>query len=215
MTAYIFLIVEVERQPRVEVAVVAHERLHMAQVVVRVAKDLSVWREDDQGAVLLFVLPRLCWCMSDHLSPLVGDGRGLPLAPALDGKGRGERIDRLETDTVQTDRLLEGLRVDLGTRIHLRGRIDELAERYATTVVSYRDLIRLAIYRDAYLTTHAHDKLIDRVVYHLLDKDVDAVVRLRTISELTDIHTRTLADMLAPGERPKVLLGVSRYGAWG
>ena len=165
--------------------------------------------------MLLLVLPRLRWRMSDHLSPLVGDGRGLSLAPALDGKGRGERIDRLETDTVQTDRLLEGLRVDLGSRIHLRGRINELAERYATTVVSYLHLVCLAVYRDAYLTTHTHDKLINRVVYHLLDKDVDPIVCLRTITELTDIHTRTLADMLAPGERPKVLLGVPRYCAGG
>ena len=81
----------------------------MAQVIVRVAKDLSVWCEGDQRAVLLLVLPRLCWRMRDLLSTLVSNRSCLPLAPALYRKGRGERIDRFETDTIQTDRLLEGL----------------------------------------------------------------------------------------------------------
>ena len=104
------------------------------------------------------------------------------------------------------------MRVDLGARIHLGGRIDELAERNATTIVSYLHLVCLAVDRDTYLITHAHDKLIDGVVYHLLDENVDTVVRLRTIPDFTDIHTGTLADMLAPGERPKVIFGVSSYG---
>ena len=63
---------------------------------------------------------------------------------------------------------------------------------------------------------HAHDKLIDGVVYHLLDKDVDTVIRLCTITELTDIHTGSLTDVLAPGECPKVILRVaSECVCWG
>jgi hypothetical protein len=50
--------------------------------------------------------------------------------------------------------------------------------------------------------------LVDAVVEHLLEEDVDAVFWRRTITKLPDVHPRAQADVLAPVEGLDGVFGV-------
>ena len=87
-------------------------------------------------------------------------------APDSDLAVNGEGIDRFDPYPIQPHGFFEGFGVDLPPRIHLARRIDELAERNTTTIVTYRHLSVLN--GDLDLLTCAHDVLVNRVVEHLL-----------------------------------------------
>ena len=96
----------------------------------------------------------------------VAHGLRQAFAPDRDLAVNGEGIDRFDPYPIQPHGLFEGFGVDLPPRIHLARRIDELAERNTTTIVTYRHLSVLN--GDLDLLTCAHDILIDGVVEHLL-----------------------------------------------
>ena len=96
----------------------------------------------------------------------VAHGLRQAFAPDSDLAVNREGIDRFDPYPIQPHGLLEGFGVDLPTGIHLARRIDELAERDTTAIVTYRHLSVLD--GDLDLLTCAHDVLVNRVIEHLL-----------------------------------------------
>ena len=188
--------VEPDGQPEVQIGVVLHHLLDILHVVGIGAEDLLVDAEGDEGAVLLVgvLLPALAL-----FEPL---GEGHLVGPAVAHRaGRElarEHVHRLDAHAVQTHRLLEGRAAVLAAGVHLRDGRRERVERDAAAVVAHGD--QLPLDRDVDLASGAHDELVDRVVHHLLDEDVDAVVGLRAVAQLADVHARAQADMLAGRE---------------
>ena len=56
--------------------------------------------------------------------------------------------------------------------------------------------------------TSPHLELIDRVIYHLLEKHVDSILRQVTVTQTTDIHTRTGTHMLHIAQVPDIVVGI-------
>ena len=188
--------VEPDGQPEVQIGVVLHHLLDILHVVGIGAEDLLVDAEGDEGAVLLVgvLLPALAL-----LEPL-GEGHlvGPAVAHRAGRKLAREHVHRLDAHAVQTHRLLEGRAAVLAAGVHLRDGRRERVERDAAAVVAHGD--QLPLDRDVDLASGAHDELVDRVVHHLLDEDVDAVVGLRAVAQFADVHARAQADMLAGRE---------------
>ena len=56
----------------------------------------------------------------------------------------------------------------------------------------------------------AHAVLVNRVVYRLLDKHVYTVIRVRTVTQLTYIHTRTAPYMFTVVKMNDIVIVVLR-----
>ena len=157
-----------------------------------VLEERVVWLEEHVGAI--FILRRLS-DIADQLATLEDSLAHLPFAIAAHLETAAQSIDGLHTHTVQTDRLLEGLGVELTTGVQDAHRVDQLSLGDATAIVTNR---HTEVVLDGHLDAVAclHLKLVDRVVEHFLQQHVDTVIGLRTVVELTNIHTRTQTDML-------------------
>ena len=133
-------------------------------------------------------------------------GFGFAIANRLDDELRRKGIDRLGADTVQTYRLLEGLRIILGARVHFGNDIHHLAQGNTSAIVAHGH--RTIAHRDLNGLAGAHHEFVDRVVNDFLQKNVDAIIRRRSVAEFADIHPRAKADMLLPFEGSDVVFGV-------
>ena len=118
-----------------------------------------------------------------------------------------EGIDRLHTHTVQTDALLERLAVVLTAGIQHTYSLNELSLRNTTTIVAHADT-QIVLDIDFQTGTCAHLEFIDRVVYHLLQEHINTIFWQISISQTTDVHTRTGAYMLHIAQVADVIIGI-------
>ena len=190
------LAVELEGQAEVEVGVVLHHLLDVLHVVGVGAEHLLVHAERDQRAVALLHAALPAVALLDALRE--GDRAGLAVAHRTGGELARKHVDGLDAHAVQTDGLLESRTAVLAAGIHLADGRRERFERNAAPVVAHRD--HIVGHRDLDLLAGTHDELVDRVVDDLLDEHVDAVVGLRTVAQLADIHAGAQADVLARSE---------------
>ena len=197
--------VEIERQPQVQVRIVAHHLLDVFEVVGILAEDLLVDAERDEGAVFLAhaALPPVA-----HLEPL-GEGHraGLAVAYRTGRELAGKHVNGLDADAVQADGLLEGRAAVLTTGVHLADGRRERLEGNAAAVVAHRN--HVVGDRNVDLTAGTHDELVHRVVHDLLDEDVNAVVGLGAVAQLADIHAGAQTDMLPRRKRNDGVVAVA------
>ena len=191
-------------QTGVEIGVVAEHRLHEI-VMERVAdEECRVRLEEDVRSVLV-----LRWLRDVALQHATlkdeRPHRAVTVRAYLEAGA--ERIDRLDAHTVQTHALLERLRVVFSSGVEHADRLNELALRDAASVVADGNALALLhVHFDA--LSGVHLKLVDGVVHHLFEQDVDAVLRQIAVAESSDVHTRTRADMLHVGEVSDVVVGI-------
>ena len=126
----------------------------------------------------------------------------------MDFKKYAQSIHRLDTHPIQTDRLLEGLTIILRPSINLGGTVHQLTQRNPATVVTHLHPA-LVIDVDANLLTVPHDKLIHRIIECFLQENIDPIVRRRPITQLTNIHSGTEANVLSPVQTLNIVLGVT------
>ena len=188
--------VEPEGQAEIEVGVVLHHLLDILHVVAVSSENLFVHAERSRRAVLFVDAALPTVALLDALRE--GDRARLAVADRTDRKLARKHVDGLDADAVQTDGLLEGRAAVFAAGIHLADGRRERFERNAAAVVAHRD--HVVGHRDLDQLAGAHDEFVDRVVDNLLDQDIDAVVGLRAVAQLADIHARTQADMLARSE---------------
>ena len=110
----------------------------------------------------------------------VANGLGQSLTPDGDLAVDGEGIDGLDPHAIEPYGLLEGLGVDLTPSVHLARGIDELAQGDTSAVVTHGD--QAVGDGDLDLLASAHDVLVDGVVQHLLEQDIDPIVGVGTIA---------------------------------
>ena len=149
-----------------------------------VLKQRRVGFEEDVCAA--FILRVLC-AVALHLAALKGYHAHLAFAEGAHLELRAQGVHRLDTHTVQSDRLLEGLRVVLAAGVQHGDSLDELALRDAAAVVAHGDA---EVVLDGYLYAVAgvHLELVDTVVNNLLQQHVDAVFGQRTVAQASDVH---------------------------
>lgn len=105
-----------------------------------------------------------------------------------------KRVDGLGADAVEPYAELEDIVVVFGAGVDDRDALDDFAEGNAAPVVA--DLDPPLVDLDVDLLATAHDELIDCVVDDLLEQYIDAVVRVSTRADPTDVHAGPQADVL-------------------
>ena len=117
-----------------------------------------------------------------------------------------QRIHGLQTHAVQTHGLLVTLGVVLTSGVQHAYSLDYGIKRNTTSEVSYDRL--LFIHIDLNLLAESHGELIDGIVHYLLEQHIDTVSLIITVSESSNVHAGTLADMLHTLHRPDVVVCV-------
>ena len=179
-------------QARIQIGVVTEHVLDNVVLEPIIPEQRVVGFEIDVRAVLVLRILRLVGLQDTTL-----EGRATHLALAIAGHFEvgTQGIHGLHTHTVQTHRLLKGLRVVLTTRIQHRDGFDELTLRDASAVVAHRDT---QVIVDSNFDTRAgmHLEFVDAVVDNFLQQHIDTVLRQRTVAQTSDVHARTSAYML-------------------
>ena len=181
-------------QAGIQVGVVAQHVLDdvVLELVVLEQLGVGIGLEEDERAVLVL---RILGGVADEFSAFEGGTAHLAVAIAGHLEVRAQRIDGLDTDTVQTNTFLEGLRVVLTTRVEHRHGLNHLALRNATAIVADSDAqVVLDVNLDAVAGMHL--ELVDGVVDDFLQQHINAVFGQRTVTQTTNVHTWSQANVL-------------------
>ena len=182
-------------QSDIQIGIVAEHVLHNLIMELVVDEFRVIGLKVDICSIL--VLGGLCH-VTDQFATLEDSLAHLAVAVAMHLETTAQRIDSLHTHTIQTDRLLESLRVELTTGIQDTDRLDEFSLWDTTTIVTDGDT-EMILYRYLNAVARLHLKLVDRVVEDLLQQHIDSVFCGGTVTQATDIHTGTEPDMLQSG----------------
>ena len=196
--------VEVDGQPGVQVDVVPHHLLHVFHLEAVVGEETGIRGKDDLGPA---ASGRGFHGRLFHQYPLFeGGGFGLAVADGLHHKTGREGVHGLGTHPIQTDGLFKGLGVVLGARVHLGNGVHHFAQRNAAAKIPNGH--GSILHGNFNGLAGAHHKLVDGVVHHLLDQDVNAIVRRRSVPHFADVHAWAEPDVLLPFQAADVVLVV-------
>ena len=190
------LAVEGERQAGVEIGVVVEHGTDVLHAEAEVAEELAVGQELDEGAVGLRGVVGILLVLADDVSALEVYLHAAAVADTGHDTLLAEGVDGLEADTVEAHGLLEVLVVELAAGVDYGGHVDDLAEGYASAVVADADAAGKLVETDVDALAGVHVELVDGVVYDLLEEDINAIVSVRAVTELADVHARAEADVL-------------------
>ena len=158
-------------QARVQIGIVAEHVLHDVILELIMKEECVVGLEEDIGTILV-----LC-TLSDitrHDASLKGSLAHLAVTIALHLEVGAQGVDGLHADTIQTHRLLEGLRIVFTTRIQHRYSLDQLSLRNTTPIVAHGNpQVLIDVHFNP--VTGLHLKLVDGIVDDFLQQHVDAV----------------------------------------
>ena len=181
-------------EARIQIGVVAEHVLHDVVVEAVALEELvvAVGLEVDIGTVLVL---RVLGDVVDEFAELESGLAHLAVAEGVHLEVAAQRVDGLDTHTVQTDRLLEGLRVVLATGVQHADGFNHLTLRNAAAIVADRDA-QVGLDGDFNAVAGLHLELVNAVVDDFLQQHVDAVLREGTVAQSANIHTRAQSDML-------------------
>ena len=197
-------------ETRIEIGVVAKHRLHEIIMETIVLEQGIIGLEIDICAILILGIGGM---VADKLSTLEDQLPDFSLPVRLHLKTGTKRIDRLDTHAIEADTLLESLAVILAARIEHAHSLHELALRNATAIIPDADT-GIVDNIHLYAVTALHLELINAIVYDFLEKDVNAILRQRAITQTSDVHTWTGTHMLHVAQVANVLVGIL-YGFLG
>ena len=162
-------------ESRVKVSIVPEHGFHdvVMEGVVLEKVVAIIGLEEDVRTILIVRLACLVAFQNTLLEHQVAH-HAVPVALYL--KTGTEGVHRLHADTVQSDALLESLRVVLSTCVQYGDSLDELSLRYAAAIVAHADT-QVVLDVDLNAVAGIHLELIDRVVDNLLQQHVNAVLR--------------------------------------
>ena len=176
----------------IQISIVAEHRLHDVIMETVVLEERIVWFKKDESTILIL---RLGSIVFQEITTFENKMAHLAVAERLHLEMGTEGIDRFHTDTVQTDTLLERLAIVLTTGIQHADSLNELSLRNTTAIVADADT-QIVLYIDFQTCSSPHLKLIDGVIDHLLQEHINTILRQVTITQTTDVHTRTGTHML-------------------
>ena len=214
-----FLAVIYEREAGVQVRVVAKHGLYIlvAEGIVVEQFLVVIGRELNHRAALGFGFEAVLFDpvgdrddagIFDKFALMEGGAAGAVVTERLDDEIERKGINGFGADTVQTYRLVESFVIVLTAGVDDRDGVREFAQRYAASVVADGNGLVNHLHFDEFAFFHA--ELVDGVIDCFFDEDVDTVVGVRSVAQLTDIHTGAEADMLETGEGNDVTFVVLR-----
>ena len=109
-------------------------------------------------------------------APFEEEAAHFALAKGLHLKARAEGIDRLDTHAIKADALLESLGIVFATGIQHAHGFYELSLWDAAPIVAH-GYAEVVLNVNLYSVTGIHLELINRIINHLLQQHVDAVLR--------------------------------------
>jgi hypothetical protein len=135
------------------------------------------------------------------------DAASLVFAESLDVEELAQSVYGFDADAVEAHGAFEGLGIIFRARVDLGGAFHELAQRHATAVVTHGDGLRI-VDLDFDRVAEAHDVLVDAVIDHFFEQNVDAVLGEGAIAEFPNVHAGAEADVLTPVEGLDAVFGV-------
>ena len=188
----------------VQISIVAEHGFHDVVVEGIVLEEGVIRLKIDESTILIFSILGNIALQNTFLKLQMAH---LSLAERLHLEMRAEGVHRLHTHSVQADTLLERLAVVLTTGIQHAHSLDKFTLRNTTTIVAHADPQMIF---DINLQSGAspHLELIDRVIYHLFQEYVDSILRQVTITQTTNVHTRTSTYMLHITQVSDVVIGI-------
>ena len=127
-----------------------------------------------------------------------------------DGEVGREGVDGLDADAVQPDGFLEGLGAKLAAGVECGDGLGEVALRDTAAEVAHADGAVGDV--DVDTVTGLHAELVDGVVDHFLEQDVDAVVTILASVRVADVHAGAFTDGLESFEGDNVAVVVCGDG---
>ena len=197
-----FLAVEHNGQARIQKDVILQKAFYEFVLVLIFFEDFLVRNEIDKCSVCF--VSRLDSRLLCNDGFAVFDPFTLSFAEAGNQEITAQGIHSLDTDTVQSDRLFKCLAVVLGTCVHFTGYVDHLSQRNATAIVPDGN----SSFFDGHFYSFAipHHVFVDGVIEYFFQQYIDPIIRIATISQFTNIHTRAPADMFHPVQRLDIVV---------
>ena len=196
--------VEHYSQPGVQIGIVAEHRLNDVVLEGVTLEERIVRLKVDIRAPFVLGGSGL---VAYKLATLKASGPHVAVAVGAHLKVGRKEVDGFDTHAVHADRLFECLRVVFTAGIELADGLNHLSLRYAAPIVAQPDgLIVNHLY--LYAVAFVHTELVNGVVDGLFQQHVDAVVGVRSVAHLADIHTRTGAYVVNIREVSDVFVGV-------
>ena len=181
-----------KREPGVEICVISQQVLH--ELIQKLITDKQgVVRFEEDVSTIFF--SRIFGHIADELTFLKRCTTYLSIAEACYLETATQRIHSLDTDTIQSNTLLESLGIIFTTCIQLTYRFDQLSLRDAAAIVTNaHPKFVLDVHFDS--LSGSHLELVDTIVHHLFQEHIDTVIVLLAIAQTANVHPGTDTDML-------------------
>ena len=181
------LSVVTDGQTAIQVGVIPEHAPDVLVAVAKLLKHLGIRSVGDEGAIrfrtlLVFLVDR-----QGVPAGILNPSR-FSFPEGLNVKIGGQRVHRLDSHSIQTDRLLEGLGIVLRSGVYLGRAIKKFFQGNPPTMIS--NGYGLAIGLHANLLPETHDELVNAIIQNLLEQNVNAIILGRTVSKLADVHAR-------------------------
>lgn len=194
------LAVEGQRQPRIQIRIVAEHVAHILHTEFEFAKQLAVGQKLHKGAVAVFGIGRRRLVFAHHVAALEVHRNALAVAHAGYHALGAQGVYGFQANAVKTHRLLEILVVELAAGVDYGRHVNDFAQRDAASVIAHRHAACFLVEPDVYAFAGLHVELVNGVVYHLLEQHINAVVGMAAVAQLAYVHTGTKAYMLFVAE---------------
>ena len=145
----------------------------------------------------------------EQFSPLEFSSFFLSIPEGRNLKILTQGIHCLCTHAVQSNTFLKYLAVVFGTSIDLADHIDQLSQRYSTTIIP--DGHFPVVQDKLNMLAMAHHVFINTIVHHLFEQHINAIVLAAPIAQLAYVHAWTKAYMLFPVKASDGVFVVFKY----
>ena len=189
----------------VQISIVAEHGFHDVVVEGIVLEEGVIRLKIDESTILIFSILGNIALQNTFLKLQMAH---LSLAERLHLEMRAEGVHRLHTHSVQAHTLLERLAIILTSGVQHAHRLNEFSLRNASAVVAHADT-QMVFDVDFDAGTGVHLEFVDGVIHHLLQEHIDTILRQVTITQTTDVHTRTGSHMLHIAQMSDVVVGIS------
>ena len=183
-----------QRETGVEERIVFHHHLNKIVAEGIAYKNRVVGLKSNERAVLSIGFRFHYSAFFHHLATLKACVGGHPVTPRLHVAPLAQGIGGFQAHTIHTHRALIVLCVELTAGVHGGGGTGDILQRYAAAIVANAHLA--VLHGEFDYVAVAGSVLVDGVVERFLEQHIYAVVVLRTVTQLTYIHTRSAPDVL-------------------
>ena len=190
------LAIQIDREPAVQIGVHPEPFFEVLRLERVTRKQFRIRSERHERPIALRGFSLLFALQDAAFEPGLVE---LPVAIRTNRELLRQRIHRLGSDTVEPDGEGERPPLIFAACIHFRNTRHNFVERNSAPIVANGDAS--GVQRDLDALADPHREFIDAVVDDLLDKHVNSVLGMASITETADVHAGAKADMLQRQQR--------------